>query len=176
MSSEFGEPIASGSRDYWRSVEFLIDEAEALDGNRLDDWVGMLHPEIEYRIPIRLTLERSAKRRDISDEGMHMHENYESLALRVERFDTDYAWSEDPPSRTRRFLSNFRVSKLPAGDLLVRLNLLVYRERLGERESQLLSGGRYDELRELEGELKLVRRSVLLDHAVLTTPNLGIFL
>jgi 3-phenylpropionate/cinnamic acid dioxygenase small subunit len=171
-----GQRVPSGSEGYWRCVEFLVDEAEALDENRLDDWLAMLHPELEYVVPIRLTRERSAEGRDISDEGLHLFENHETLTLRVERFTTDFAWSEDPPSRTRRFLTNFRVSALPDGDFHVRQNFLLYRERMSERGSQTLSGERDDVLRELDGELKLVRRSVLLDHAVLTTPNLGIFL
>jgi 3-phenylpropionate/cinnamic acid dioxygenase small subunit len=175
-SRDAGVRVPSGSPDYWRCVDFLVEEAALLDDNRLDDWLAMLHPEIDYRVPIRLTRERSALGRDVSDEGLHLFENHESLTLRVERFSTDYAWSEDPPSRTRRFLGNFRVSMLDSGDFRVRHNLLVYRERLAERGSQMLSGQRDDELRDLEGELKLVRRTVLLDHAVLPTPHLGIFL
>lgn len=168
--------IASGSEAYWRCVDFLVDEAAALDDNRLDDWLAMMHPEIDYRVPIRITRERTAGA-GFSDEGLHLFENHESLALRVERFATDYAWSEDPPSRTRRFLTNFRVSEVAgSGDLRVRHNLLLYRERLAEPGSQFVSAQREDELREHEGALTLVRRTVLLDHAVLTTPNLGIFL
>jgi 3-phenylpropionate/cinnamic acid dioxygenase small subunit len=167
--------VASGSEAYWRCLDFLIDEAALLDDNRLDDWLALLHPEIDYRVPIRITRERTAGP-GFSDEGLHLFENHESLALRVERFATDYAWSEDPPSRTRRFLTNFRVFELDGGDLRVRSNLLLYRERLSEPSSQLLSARREDDLRAVEGELRLVRRVVLLDQAVVTTPNLGIFL
>lgn len=168
--------IPSGSRDYWRCVDFLTDEAEALDQNRLADWLGMLDEEIDYRVPIRLTRERAAGA-GFSKEGFHLFENYESLTTRVERFATDYAWAEDPPARTRRFLSNFRVFAIDGTDTLrVRGNLLLYRERLAEPGSQFLSGEREDDLRDRDGELKLLRRTVLLDHAILTTPNLGIFL
>jgi 3-phenylpropionate/cinnamic acid dioxygenase small subunit len=167
--------VASGSEAYWRCVDYLVDEAAALDENRLDDWLAMLHPEIDYRVPIRITRERTAGA-GFSAEGNHLFENHESLSLRIERFATEYAWSEDPPSRTRRFVTNFRVFELPGGDLRVRHNLLVYRERMAERGSQLLSAQREDDLREHDGALRLVRRTVLLDHAVLATPNLGIFL
>lgn len=168
--------IASGSEQYWRCVDFLLDEAAALDENRLQDWLGMLHPEIDYRIPIRATRERAAGR-GFSEEGCHLFENYEALKTRVDRFATDYAWSDDPPARTRRFLSNFRLFELGGSDdLRMHASLLVYRERFAERGSQLLAGERIDDLRELDGELKLVRRLALLDHAVLPTPNLGFFL
>jgi 3-phenylpropionate/cinnamic acid dioxygenase small subunit len=169
-------PAASGSDEYWRCVDFLVTEAEALDENRVDDWLGMLHPEIDYRVPIRVTRERTGGP-GFSDDGFHMFESHDSLALRVERLSTDYAWAEDPPSRTRRFVTNFRVAALDGtGDLRVRSNLLLYRERFDDRQRHLISGMREDDLRETDGRLLLVRRLVLLDHSTLLTPNLGVFL
>ena len=168
--------VAPGSEEYWRCVAFLVDEAEALDQNRLDDWLAMLHPEIDYRAPIRVTRERT-KGLGFSEQGYHFFENHDSLTTRIDRLATDYAWAEDPPSRTRRFVSNFRVSSLQGtDDLRVRSNLLVYRERLDETHQQFIVGEREDDLREVDGELRLVRRLVLLDHSILMTPNLGIFL
>jgi 3-phenylpropionate/cinnamic acid dioxygenase small subunit len=169
-------PVPSGSEDYWRCVDFLTAEAEALDENRVGDWLEMMHPEIDYRVPLRTTRERS-KGLGFSTEGYHFYETHDSLSLRIERLSGDYAWAEDPPSRTRRFVTNHRVFAVDgSGDLRVRSNLLLYRERGDETVPQLLSGERVDDLRALEGRLKLVRRRVLLDHATLLTPNLGIFL
>jgi 3-phenylpropionate/cinnamic acid dioxygenase small subunit len=168
--------VPSGSPNYWLSVDFLVNEAAALDENRLDDWLAMLHPEIDYRVPIRVTRERAAGP-GFSGEGYHLLENHDSLTTRVDRLKTDYAWAEDPPSRTRRFLSNFRVHEGQGpGELRVRLNLLLYRERLDPIQPELISAEREDALRELDGGLRLARRLVLLDHTILMTPNLGIFL
>ncbi len=174
-ASEGVTRVQSGSDEYWRCVDFLTEEASALDENRVNDWLEMLHPEIDYRVPIRVTRERAAGL-GFSREGYHFFEDHDSLAVRVERLSTDYAWAEDPPSRTRRFLTNFRVSKLDGGDLRTRSNLMLYRERLDERNPQLLSAEREDDLRAAGGGLRLVRRLVLLDHSTLLTPNLGIFL
>jgi 3-phenylpropionate/cinnamic acid dioxygenase small subunit len=168
-------PVPSGSLSYWLCVDFLVDEARALDENRLADWLEMLHPEIDYRVPIRVTRERT-KGLGFSKEGFHFLEDHDSLSIRVDRLATDYAWAEDPPSRTRRFVSNFRAFELENGDLRVKSNLLIYRERLDELHPQLLSAERHDDLRERDGRPQLVRRLVLLDHATLMTPNLGIFL
>jgi PAH dioxygenase small subunit len=41
---------------------------------------------------------------------------------------------------------------------------------------QLLAGERHDVLRRVDGELRLARRVVLLDHTVLPMDNLAIFL
>ena len=168
--------VFSGSPEYWRCVDFLVDEAAALDENRAEDWLGMLHPEVDYRVPMRITRERTAGL-GFSNEGYHLYENHGTLALRVERLSGDYAWAEDPPSRTRRFVTNFRVFAAEGtDDLRVCSNLLLYRERLDDPAPQLLSAERRDDLRELDGDLRLARRLVLLDHATLHTPNLGIFL
>lgn len=165
-----------GSAEYARCVDFMLDEVAALDENRLDDWLAMMHPEIDYRVPIRVTRERT-KGLGFSSEGYHLFENFDSLTTRVDRLATDYAWAEDPPSRTRRFLSNFRVFAIDGSDdLRVQSNLLVYRERLDETRQQWLVGRREDDLRPLAGEPRIVRRLVLLDHSILMTPNLGIFL
>jgi 3-phenylpropionate/cinnamic acid dioxygenase small subunit len=165
-----------GSPEYASCVDFILDEAAALDENRLDDWLAMMHPEIDYRVPIRVTRERT-KGPGFSSEAFHLFENLDSLTTRVDRLATDYAWAEDPPSRTRRFISNIRVFAVDgSNDLCVRSNLLVYRERLDETHQQFLVGEREDDLRELDGVLRLVRRLVRLDHSILMTPNLGIFL
>jgi 3-phenylpropionate/cinnamic acid dioxygenase small subunit len=74
-------------------------------------------------------------------------------------------------------VTNHRVFSVEgSGDLRVVSNLLLYRERGDETEPQLLVAERHDDLREDDGAPKLVRRLVLLDHATLLTPNLGIFL
>lgn len=165
-----------GSPEYARCVDFLVDEAAALDENRLTDWLAMMHPDIDYRAPMRATRERT-KGEGFSSEGYHFFENLESLTTRIDRLSTDYAWAEDPPSRTRRFLSNFRVFSIDGSDdLRAESNMLVYRERLDETDQQWLIGRRQDDLRPEGNGLRIVRRLVLLDHSILMTPNLGIFL
>lgn len=174
--AQLEHPVRGGSDDYWDCVDFLVTEATVLDDNRVNDWLAMLHQEIEYSVPIRLTRERTAGP-GFSDDAYHLLETYTTLTLRVERLSGDYAWAEDPPSRTRRLVTNFRVSRLAdCDDLRVRSNLLIYRERLDDRDYQLISGERHDDLRSQDGRWLLVRRSVLLDHTTLMTPNVGIFL
>ena len=62
-----------------------------------------------------------------------------------------------------------------AGDYVARSNFLVYRNRL-EREVDVYAGGRTDLLRRTEpGELKIVRRTILLDQNVLLSKNISTF-
>ena len=103
-----------------------------------------------------------------------MDEDRGMLQTRVDRLDTEYAWAEDPPSRTRRLVTNIRVAA--DGDrIAARSNLLVYRGRHGDTVDQLIAAERHDTLIRAD-DLRLTERIVYLDHTALRTPNLAIFL
>ena len=161
--------------EYAQCVDFLYREAEMLDDRRLSDWLTLLAPEIEYRIPTRVTRERSSAS-EFSTTSYHMLEDYGSLRTRVKRYETDYAYVEDPPTRTRRMISNVRlVERTAAGELSVRSNFLLVRVKRDD-PAQLLSGERHDLLRFDGRDLRLVRRLILLDHSFLPMENLAVFL
>lgn len=157
--------------------EFLYREAQLLDDRDLSAWHDLLAPDVEYRIPIRTTRERSAET-EFSDVSFHMKEDLSSLRVRVDRMQNDFAWSEDPPSRTRRHVSNVRVvdTDEPAGEVSVRSNLLVYLSRDDQVEPDLLSGERHDELRRTDDGWELADRTVYLDHTIVPTDSLSILL
>jgi 3-phenylpropionate/cinnamic acid dioxygenase small subunit len=161
-----------------RAVEqFLVRECELLDDNRLEEWLATLEPDISYRAPVRVTRERTAGP-GFSSTSWHFLEDLESLTTRVLRLETEYAWAEDPPSRTRRFVSNVRTNRAEAvNELAVKSNLLLYRGRMDGPESQLLSCERHDRLRGRGGgRWGLAERTILFDHTSLPTHNLAVFL
>ncbi|MBV9120757.1 MAG: aromatic-ring-hydroxylating dioxygenase subunit beta [Chloroflexi bacterium] len=163
------------SRELVASVEeFLFLEAELLDDGRFDEWLELLAEDMTYRVPVRVTRERTATH-VVSDEMFHMEETLTSLKMRIRRLKTDYAWAEDPPSRTRHFVSNIRVSGGP-DRVDVRQNLLVYRNRGDDASHDLLSGERFDVLRRNGDGWLLASRRVVLDQVTLGTKNLGILL
>jgi ethylbenzene dioxygenase beta subunit len=153
--------------------EFLYREAELLDDGRFREWLDLLTEDVRYRVPVRVTRERGES--GVSAEMFHLDEDRDSLALRVDRLETGFAWAEDPPSRVRHFVTNVRPR--PQGDeLAVRSNVLVYRARWDRGEHDLLSGERHDVLRPGPGGLRLAARTVVLDATTLPTLNLAIFL
>ncbi|HLQ32649.1 MAG TPA: aromatic-ring-hydroxylating dioxygenase subunit beta [Chloroflexota bacterium] len=163
-------------RLHHEALMFLVREAELLDNRDLHGWLAMLTPDIDYRIPVRVTRERAAAASEFSGTAFHMVEDWGSLKARVDRFDSEFAWSEDPPSRTRRLVGNVRVEPgETAAELSVKSNLLVFRAH-GESAGNLLAAERCDALRRVGGELRLAKRLVLLDHTALPTHNLAIFL
>jgi 3-phenylpropionate/cinnamic acid dioxygenase small subunit len=58
----------------------------------------------------------------------------------------------------------------------VKSNLLLYRSRGSDPHHDLLSAERKDVLRKEDDQWKLRKRMILLDHSVLMTHNLSVFL
>lgn len=158
----------------WECMQWLWREAEMLDANRVREWLGLLTPDIDYRLPIRVTRERDGGS-EFSSSGYHILEDYDSLAARVDRLDTDFAWAEDPPSRTRRIVSNIRVTVADDSLHHVKSNFLIFRSRLDSTSYELLLGERHDQLIRDGDRLRLKRRVILLDHTTLASKNLAIF-
>ncbi|WP_256301535.1 aromatic-ring-hydroxylating dioxygenase subunit beta [Haloarchaeobius salinus] len=156
--------------------EFLYREAEFLDDGRLHDWLELLTDDVEYRVPRRVTRERGSEESEFSDDGFHYREDLGTLRTRVKRFDREYAWAENPPSRTRRFVSNVRVEETSDDEVRVKSNLLLYRNQGDTTDSDLLVGERHDTLRRVDGSFKLAQREVQLDQTILDTRNLSFFL
>lgn len=170
--------VAVGSPVYNEIVEFLYDEAEMLDNVRLGEWSELLAPDIEYNVPLRLTKPMRQQDGTVIRTVQHMHDSHASLMLRVRRItDTRSAWGEDPPSRTRRMVSNVRVYKTEkTNEFLVQSYLMLTRSRFDFDYFDLLPCDRSDILRRQGGSFQLARREVLIDQSVIGTPNLGIFL
>lgn len=156
-------------------LEVLYHEAELLDGGRLDEWLDLLAEDVAYQMPVRLTRERG-RPDDFSTDMQFFWDDRASLALRVQRLRTEYAWAEDPPSRTRHFISNVRVRPGAApNEVDVRSYVLIYRNRGEAADFDLISGERQEVWRRTNGGWRLARRVFMVDQATLGTRNLAIF-
>lgn len=164
---------------FFTAQTFLFEEAERLDSRRFEDWLDLLADDLVYRVPVRVTRERGPLP-EVSDDMFHMDETLTTMRWRVQRLATDFAWAEDPPSRTRHCVSNIRVRRATSTEMQVSSYLLVYRNRGSDPGHDLLSGERHDLLRRTESGgvdgWRLARRQVVLDQATLGTKNLAIFL
>jgi 3-phenylpropionate/cinnamic acid dioxygenase small subunit len=159
---------------WFEVVTWLDTEAALLDDGRLEEWLALLTEDVGYTMPVRLTRERGSGS-DSHAGTPHFDDDAQTLRMRVERLKTEFAWAEDPPSRTRRFVTNVRPQPTADG-VEVRSYLLVYRNRGDDARHDLLSGERRDTLRWANGGWRLARRVVVLDQATLGTKNLAIFL
>lgn len=155
--------------------EFLYKEADLMDEGRWREWLQLLTDDVVYFMPVRVTEERGESA-GFAANMAHFHENRQTLELRIRRLETDYAWAENPPSRTRHFVTNIRVFPTERPDeVRARSNVLLYRTRGDVPSHDLLSAVREDVLRRVDGQWRLASRTVYLDHSIITTPNLAIF-
>jgi phthalate 3,4-dioxygenase beta subunit len=167
--------IDFGSEHHHEVHQFLVVEADLLDSRRFDDWLGLMTEDIVYLMPVRVTASPSLAESTLADMD-HFREDMYSLRRRVARFATEHAWTEDPPSRTRRLVTNVRAYPGERdGETVVKSYLLLFRSRGDVREPDFVVGERTDVLRRVEGELRLARREFVVDESVLRTQNMAVF-
>jgi 3-phenylpropionate/cinnamic acid dioxygenase small subunit len=156
-------------------TRFYYREAELLDRAEFPAWLATLHPQIDYRVPVRTT--RDNRDGDgFSDRAFFMQEDHGSLSLRVQRLGSPYNWAENPRTRTRRMVGNVRVGARQGEDLRVDSNLVVFCHRADAAAPLMLTCERQDVLRWCEGRWTLARRMALLDTTVLGHESLSVFL
>jgi phthalate 3,4-dioxygenase beta subunit len=170
-----GRPLPYGDPAHLAAHQFLVEEAALLDAADYVGWLDLLCEDIRYVMPVRVTTARGAGFDSLADMG-HFDEDVYALRKRVQRLATDHAWTEDPPSRTRHFVTNVRTFRDASGDLRVESALLLFRSRGDTREADLISAGRADLLRATADGLRLARREITVDESVLRTQNLAVFL
>jgi phthalate 3,4-dioxygenase subunit beta len=170
-----GRPLPYGDPAHLAAHQFLVEEAALLDAADYAGWLELLCEDIRYVMPVRVTTARGAGFDSLADMG-HFDEDMYALRKRVQRLATDHAWTEDPPSRTRHFVTNVRTFQPGGDDLRVESALLLFRSRGDTREADLLSAGRTDLLRATADGLRLARREITVDESVLRTQNLAVFL
>lgn len=165
--------------DLWHEVQdFLVHEARLLDERLFDKWLDLFTDDVVYWMPERVNPWESNEPADgVSKPGdlSLFEDTKETLRTRVARLATGMAWAEVPPSRTRHLVTNVQVDPGETeSEVRVRSNFLVYRTQL-EHSQDIFVGMRDDVFRKVSGEWKIARRTILLDQAVLSSPNLSVF-
>jgi 3-phenylpropionate/cinnamic acid dioxygenase small subunit len=159
--------------------DFLYLEAELLDERRLREWLQLFTDDLRYWMPVRHNpLDRPAElSEELSNAGesFYFNDTKETLRVRIERLYSKTAWAEMPPSRTRHLISNIRVKQDDGNEMEVDSNFIVYRTRM-EKDQDIFVGTRKDILRRINGQIKIARRTIILDQAVLSAKNISVFL
>jgi len=137
--------------------DLLYREAELLDAWNLDDWLKLLTDDAAYYVPPndkpdadhRFTLFT------IADDIVRLRE-------RVIRLSDPNCHAEYPPSRTRRMISNVRVTDAEGDTASIAANFVIYRYRRNEDE-RIFVGHYRHKLRRVGGALKIAERRAILD-------------
>jgi len=165
---------------------FYYRESRILDDRKFLSWLDLLTPDIRYVIPLRHVHIASAaddnsdelhdieNELNLDDEPAFRDEGYDLLATRARRSVSSQSWTENPPARTRRFVTNVEIEGDDSTNgLCVYSNFMLNYSRLGV-VNHVFSGQRRDELRRVDGSLRIAARRVLLDWNVITGPSLAL--
>ena len=154
--------------------EFLFMEADLLDSRRYDEWLECLSEDIHYWMPIRRTTTAREIEREFTKPGgmAFFDDDKKVLAMRVQRMAVGRAWAEDPPSRTRRLITNIRILNYDGEEVTVASNFELYRTRLNSEEDSWI-GRREDKLRCVDDGFKLSQRHIYLEQTVILSQNLS---
>lgn len=155
--------------------QFLYLEALALDERRFRDWLEAFADDVHYEVPVRVTREKLAEW-ELSPTSRIFDESRRTLEFRVERLETEYAWAEQPPSRTRHYVTNVLVEHTDRDDeYLARSNCLLYRSRGDDPDPDILSMQRRDRVRRNAESWKIVHRIAAIDQSVIKARNMSMF-
>jgi 3-phenylpropionate/cinnamic acid dioxygenase small subunit len=149
---------------------WLNDESEMLDQHRYTEWLDTLAPDLRYTMP-----GRSDGPDGFVDGASHfIDDTFAAMTTRIKRISGATNFAESPRTRTRRFVTNIRLSPTSTSEELRGSSyLLLTRSRGLRADLELLPCERRDELVRIDGRLKLRRREVLVDQATLGLVHLG---
>jgi 3-phenylpropionate/cinnamic acid dioxygenase small subunit len=156
--------------------QFLYLEADILDERRWDEWLELLHDDLEYSMPLRQNVHSSELDREFTIPGndiLWFDEGKDTLTKRVRQFQTGEHWAEEPVSRVTHLVTNVRIVDSSEALLDVSSRFVVYRNRV-DTESDTFIGRRRDSLVRVDGAWLLRKRLLLLDQNVLLAKNLTV--
>lgn len=165
---------------------FLFFEARLLDERKYTQWLELVADDIRYYIPNRFTPHSVPKTNDLDrarefdEEDLPLGENNKlTLAVRAERLNQGLTFSEAPPSRCDRLITNIEVyagdSHNGNGDeYQVFSKELLIRSRHSDAPEYIVAT-RKDRLRKTETGFEVAERRIELNTTVLNTNNLSVF-
>lgn len=170
--------------------QFYYAEAQMLDDRRFLAWLDLLSPDIAYTIPLRSVPQANAKARNTDEfhalanelskgcEPPFREDTHMTLSIRAKRAVYPQSWSENPPARTRRLITNVVIAGDMAGEggdeLAVTSNFMIDYSR-HSADNHIYIGQRQDRLRRVDSTWQIAARRIILDWNVVTGPSLGLF-
>ena len=140
--------------------DLLYGEAALLDEWRLEEWLELLTDDAIYQIPPTDVPEGDARNTlfIIADDALR-------IRSRVKQLLGKSAWAENPPSRTRRMITNVRVLGVEHENIIICANFTVHRMRYESVDTYI---GHYNyKLVRRAGELRIRERRAILDNEAL---------
>ena len=137
-ANQDGATTPSSSNESITAAEvehFLIEEAAMLDEWRLTEWLALMTDDARYLVP-----SLDSPESDHRTALFLISDDMTTLRSRVGQLLGRSAWAENPRSRTRRLVTNFRILEANATEVKVTANFAVWRFQLNQTDTYV---GRY---------------------------------
>lgn len=153
LDDQFTEKLELLAR---KAESFLYHEAALLDEWRLEEWLALQAADVHYRVP-PLDLPNAAP-----GEALYLiDDDRQRLESRVRQLMGKTAWAETPRSRTRRLITNVRVTSVDGDAITTSANFAVWRFQFDNTDVYV---GRYEHtLVQSDEGLRVRQRKVILD-------------
>lgn len=157
-------------------TQFYYQEAYYLDHRKYDRWLEMLSDDIEYKMPLRVTVDNKMED-NISNDMTYICDNKADLTMKVERLFTKSAWVDNPATRQRHYITNVMIEAgAKPNEYKVKNSFLYKRSRSSDPITEEIFGEREDTIQKIDKKWKLISRIIYPDQTVLTASNLSMFL
>jgi len=134
--------------------DLLYREARLLDDRRYRDWLEMFDERATYWIPC------NGDGNDPAREVSLVFDDLPRLKDRVERLATGLAHAQNPPSKTKRLISNVEIENSSEPIATVFSAFILYELR---RSKERVFAGRYEHsLRQVGGQWKIASKKAVL--------------
>ncbi|MBA3479993.1 MAG: nuclear transport factor 2 family protein [Lautropia sp.] len=151
-------------------IDFVIQEARLLDAKRYEEWDALFIDDGYYWVPLVPDQE------DGLNHTSHMYEDKLLRQLRIERFRSPRAFSQQPPSRCHHLLQMPAVEAFdPAGNRFLVRTEFHYTESQGD-ELQFYVGTFFHHLTLQDGALRMTLKRVNLLNCDAALPAVQLFI
>jgi 3-phenylpropionate/cinnamic acid dioxygenase small subunit len=154
-------------RIYRREIR-LLQEADYLE------WLSFFAPKFRYRAPIVRSTDARADMVALDGELAYYDDDRTTMELRAKKLASSRAWTEVPPSRLRYFVQLLDIDSADSAVVAIS-NILVFRT-CHESQENVFYGERIDRFVDVDEQLKIAERTVVLDKVRLSAENLNVFL
>lgn len=134
--------------------DFLYHEARLMDDQQWEEWLDMFTEDIIYWIPCNEY--DGDPKRDLSI----VYDDHQRMKDRVWRLQSGWQHSQDPPSRTRRQVTNVEIEDSSDNELVISSNLALIELRKGVQ--RLYAGRTEHHLRRVQDSWKICYKKIEL--------------
>jgi benzoate/toluate 1,2-dioxygenase beta subunit len=157
--------IAIDLTDIRQLEQFIYREARFADEHDFDSWEALWTDDALYWVPIDGTENHPMTHMSI------IYDNRRRISTRLQQLRTGKRYAQSPPSNLRRIISNVELLESIDDDAVVGANFIVFESK--ERGTNTWAGRVTYRLRAVEGEIKLVGKTVVLVNNAETIPTMG---